>query len=114
MSGGCHWDVLGNCINRLLSTLLGWLRARLVAAQNYCCCGAAASLTRGFGKFCLGFWGGGTQLQQGALADFSAPEGLIIQEELVNSLFPKVILLGQRLQTAGELKRICTSHTQRH
>ena len=103
MSGGHHWDVLGNCVNRLLSTSLGWLRARLAAAQNYCCCGAAASLARGFGKFCLGFWGGGTQLQQSGLANFSTPEGSIVQEELVNSLLPKVILLGQ---TKGFKQRV--------
>lgn len=86
----------------------GWWQHRTTSAV-----GLLLPSQEGFGKFCLRFWGGGTQLQQSTLADFSAPEGLIIQKELVNSLFPKVILLGQRLQIAGELKKICTSHTHR-
>lgn len=107
MSGGCRWDVLGNCVNRLLlSTSLGCLWARLAVAQSYCCCGAAASLARGSGKFCLGFWGGGTQLQQNALANFSTPEGSIVQEELVNSLFPKVMLLGQRKGFKQQVRKL--------
>lgn len=80
MSGGHPWDVLGSCFNRLLpSPSLGWRGARLAAAQS-CGGGAAASLARGFGKFCLCFWEEGTRLQQSALANFSTPEGPIVQE----------------------------------
>lgn len=81
VSGGCPWEVLGNWLNTLvLSPLLSWCGARLAAAQS-CGRGAAASPARGFGKFCLCFWGGGTRLQQGTLANFSTPEGPIVQEE---------------------------------